>query len=176
MRPTRSDLLTTLVYVALVGTMLWLGVTTLGDLSARRSNLEARVAAFARLAALGQAQAGAPEDRVGPLLFTGDSAGLAGADLLRSTAARIAEAGGTIASSQIEAIVPEAPETLRVSFEGVQPQANLPGLLYALETARPLIFIERLSLQPRADDGSGKKDVAMLRLEMRLRAGWETNR
>ena len=176
MQPTRNDLLTTLAYVLLVGTMLWLGVTTLGDLSARRSALEARADAFARLAARGQDQTDAPQDVAGPLLFAGDSAGLAGADLLRSAAAHIVEAGGTIASSQIEAIVPEAPETLRVSFEGALPQANFSGLLYALETARPLIFIERLTLLPRADDGSGKKEVAMLRIEMRLRAGWETNR
>lgn len=165
----RHPLVAAAAYVVLVAALLiaiWGSATsvlqrraTLADSLDILNQLEARQQnANAANNAAGTVPAGSP-------FLGGETITVAGATLLQRVADAITRFGGTVQSSQVDLLGPQAKDgfvTLTVSCE--LEQMSLQKLLYDLEAGMPFLFIEQLVVQgpqPSAVGGGARMKVLM---------------
>lgn len=139
-------------YAVLVAALLIAAWGSVASLLERRTALADATDILARLEArqqnnsAGNNPAGAVP--AGSPFLGGETITIAGAALLQRVAGAIARFGGTVQSSQVDLLGPQAKDnfvTLTISCE--MEQASLQKLLYDLEAGMPFLFIDQLVVQ-----------------------------
>jgi general secretion pathway protein M len=145
-------LLLAAIWIALAG--IYSGESALAETSSLLERLQGRKAAPA---ADGGAMRGSP-------FLEGPSVTVAGAALLQRVAGAVTKAGGSVQSSQVEAVGSQGGIVkLQISCE--IGQADLQRLLYDLEAGMPFLFVDELTADmPQAvgaNDGLGRMHVQL---------------
>lgn len=133
---------------------------TLGRLQAARLELAA-----------GSAVAAAPADRQGepPAMLAGTSEAVALANLQASVTAVLARHG--VRPQTMRMLPPLERDSMRLAglqLEVSTSMETMQRLLHALEAARPVLFIEQLTLEPRLQPGRDDAEPGLLRAAMQV--------
>ena len=125
------------------------------DLRARQESVAAtrdRAALFS--ARGGPARPDAPPDDLprGGAYLAGDRLSVASADLQKRVSTAVAQAGGSVLSSQLERQEAKDQDTgVELNVECDIDQPGLQRLLYELESTGPFLFVEALNIKTRKD-------------------------
>ena len=166
---TQSPLIAVVLYIAVLGGLLTAAGFAISDIVDHRQALAQSVDLLDQLRgrkARGGVSSLAAEHRGTPFL-EGPTVTVAGASLLQRVAAAIGNVGGTVQSSQVDVLGPQAKDGfvgLVVSCEMEQPA--LQKLLFDLEVGMPFLFVDQLDVQaPQAtaanENGTGRLKVVL---------------
>jgi len=157
-----SPLVAASIYVAVVVVLLAVTWLALAGIYSGESALAETAGLLERLQGRKAATTTDAGTMTGSPFLEGPSVTVAGAALLQRVAGAVAKAGGTIQSSQVDAIGSQGGMVkLQVSCE--IEQSGLQRLLYDLEAGMPFLFVNELTAEmPQgvgANDGGGRMHV-----------------
>ena len=113
----------------------------------------------------------------GTPFLEGPTVTVAGAALLQRVAAAVANAGGTIQSSQVDVLGKEAKDGfvgLVVSCEMEQPA--LQKVLYDLEAGMPFLFVDQLDVQVPQITAKNEAGSGRIRVMLGVSGQWQGNK
>jgi general secretion pathway protein M len=168
---TRSPLIAVVLYIAVAGGLLGAAGIALSDIVEHQRALEQTSDLLDQLRGRkprGGAVSSFVAEHPGTPFLEGPTVTVAGATLLQRVAAAVAGVGGTIQSSQVDALnsaeAKDGSVGLVVSCEMEQP--SLQKVLYDLEAGMPFLYIDQLDVQvPQttalSETGSGRIRVVL---------------
>jgi general secretion pathway protein M len=138
-------------YAGLVVVLVIVTLTSIMDVFDRRDAVEEASETLSRLEGRSVKGGGDTTGATGSPLLEGPTVTVAGAGLLQRVAGAITKVGGSIASSQVDLLGPQAKDgfiTVTANCEVDQPA--LQQLLYNIESGMPFLFIDQLVVQAPA--------------------------
>jgi general secretion pathway protein M len=177
--PGRDRSLALAYYVlAIIGLIVvaWLALASLADRYAAYSESADRLERMeSRRAPEVEDEATAAAAMTGSPFVEASTLTIAGAELQKQVTELVREGGGNVVSSQVDLQQPEG-FTDRVSL-GLTAELDEPAvqkLLYDIEAGMPLLFIDRLLLQPVQQPQQGKAGSGTrLRVQLNISGQWQ---
>jgi len=177
--PGRDRALALLYYVAAIGGLVvvtWLALTSLAD---RYAAYSGSADLLARMESRRTPQTQEEREDGGILAMTGSpfleatTLTIAGAELQKHVTALVRMGGGNVLSSQVDLQQAEgSSEHVGLTITAEVDQSALQKLLYDIEAGMPLLFIDRLLIQPVQLQG-GDSSGARLRAQLTISGQWQ---
>jgi general secretion pathway protein M len=163
------------LYLAITGLLMFVVVSSLGDLLSQRADVAASAATLEQLegrrpgaARTQDSIAGAPS---GSPFLEGATVTVAGAAMLQRVSAAVTKLGGNVLSSQVDLHGTQAKAGFLSIIANCEiDQPGLQQLLYDLEAGMPFLFVDQLVVEAPpsfASSGEGK-----LRVQLAVSGQW----
>lgn len=165
---SRSPLVAIVVFVLLFALSLGSIGLNLMDLRQRRRDLADAEQLLVQLKARRGPAGAAGATRVGSPFLEGPTVTVAGASLLQRVAGAIAQAGGTMQSSQVDVGGQGRDGVVALLVNGEIEQQALQKLLYDLEGGMPFLYVDQLDIQMPQGNAAGEAPAAVGRLKVMI--------
>jgi general secretion pathway protein M len=177
--PERDRALALLYFVAAIGGLVvvtWLALASLADRYAAYSesaDLLAKLEGRRTPPAQGEGADGGNLAMTGSPFLEATTLTIAGAELQKHITALVQASGGNVLSSQVDLQQAEgSSEHVGLTITVEVDQSAVQKLLYDIEAGMPLLFIDRLQIQPVQAQG-GDSSGARLRAQLTISGQWQ---
>lgn len=174
--PGRDRSLAVLYYVSTILGLVaatWLALATLADRYSAYSESAALLERMERRHTAGALAEDGGLAMTGSPFLEAETLTIAGAELQKHVTALVREGGGNVLSSQVDLQQAEgSTDHVSLTMSAELDQSAVQKLLYDIEAGMPLLFIDRLLLQP-VQQQSGDPAVSRMRAQLSISAQWK---